>query len=164
MLLWRLSGRQHAQAFDGGHGLLFDGRWNTVGHAVTYCATSPALCVLEKLVHVEGPDLLPGLVMVRYSVPDTLGIETVEPEQLPDNRRSLETLTQQMGDAWRLASTTPLFTVPSAIVPLSGSPDRNVLINHRHPMTSQITLVGAEPFVLAPACSDLGHASPLQQC
>ncbi|HSU06220.1 MAG TPA: RES family NAD+ phosphorylase, partial [Acetobacteraceae bacterium] len=46
MLLWRLSGRQHANAFDGGYGLLFNGRWNTVGHAVTYCATSPSLCVL----------------------------------------------------------------------------------------------------------------------
>ena len=53
MLLWRLSGVQHAEAFDGGYGLLFEGRWNTIGHAVAYCATSPSLCVLEKLVHVE---------------------------------------------------------------------------------------------------------------
>jgi len=26
MVLWRLSGRQHAAAFDGGYGLLFNGR------------------------------------------------------------------------------------------------------------------------------------------
>src|SRR5258708_39409735 len=63
MLLWRLSGLQHAEAFDGGYGLLYDGRWNTVGHAVTYCATSPSLCVLEKLVHVQDPALLPELVL-----------------------------------------------------------------------------------------------------
>jgi RES domain-containing protein len=41
MRLWRLSGTEHAQAMDGGYGLLFDGRWNGVGHAVTYCSTSP---------------------------------------------------------------------------------------------------------------------------
>jgi RES domain-containing protein len=57
MLLWRLSIRRYANIFDGGYGLLFDGRWNTVGHAVTYCATSPSLCVLENLVHIEDPAL-----------------------------------------------------------------------------------------------------------
>ena len=72
MILWRLSGREHAARFDGGYGLLYDGRWNSVGHAVTYCATSPALCVLENLVHIQDPDLLPDLVMVRYRVPDEL--------------------------------------------------------------------------------------------
>ncbi len=35
MLLWRLSTRPYANIFDGGYGLLFDGRWNAVGHAVT---------------------------------------------------------------------------------------------------------------------------------
>ena len=69
MLLWRLSGLRHASAFDGGYGLLFDGRWNTVGHAVTYCATSPSLCVLEKLVHVEDPALLPELAMITLRRP-----------------------------------------------------------------------------------------------
>ena len=32
-------------------GSAHDGRWNTSGFAITYCATGPALCVLEKLVH-----------------------------------------------------------------------------------------------------------------
>ena len=75
MLLWRLSGVAHARTFDGGYGLLFDGRWNTAGHAVTYCSTSPSLCVLEKLIHIEDPQLMPPLVMVRYDVPDNLATE-----------------------------------------------------------------------------------------
>lgn len=57
MILWRLSGVEHARAFDGSYGLLFDGRWNTMGRPVTYAATSPSLCVLEKLVHIEDPAL-----------------------------------------------------------------------------------------------------------
>ncbi|MBV8472754.1 MAG: RES family NAD+ phosphorylase [Hyphomicrobiales bacterium] len=148
MILWRLSGERHAKAFDGGYGLLFDGRWNTVGHAVTYCATSPSLCVLEKLVHIEDPDLLPALVMVRYAVPDSFGVETITLGDLPARWRREESLTQQRGDHWHEAAATPLLRAPSAIVPLDGSPDMNVLINHRHPAAAEITLIAAEAFAL----------------
>ncbi|HEX4077847.1 MAG TPA: RES family NAD+ phosphorylase [Rhizomicrobium sp.] len=148
MVLWRLSGAQHAKAFDGGFGLLYDGRWNTAGHAVTYCATSPSLCVLEKLVHIEDPDLLPALEMVRYDVPDGLGVETVSLAELPPTWRFEESLTQQRGDRWQGALRTPLLRVPSAIVSLEGAPDVNMLINHRHPAAASITMIAAEAFVL----------------
>jgi RES domain-containing protein len=148
MILWRLSGAQQALAFDGGFGLLYDGRWNTAGHAVTYCATSPSLCVLEKLVHVQDPELLPELVMVRYEAPDGLDVETIPIAELPDSWRLQESRTQQRGDRWHAALATPLLRVPSAIVPLEGSPDMNVLINHRHPAVAEITFAKAEPFVL----------------
>jgi RES domain-containing protein len=148
MLLWRLSGVQHAQAFDGGYGLLFDGRWNSAGHPVTYCATSPSLCILEKLVHVEDPALLPPLRMVRYDVPDDLPVETIALAGLPDSWTRLEQLTQQRGDEWHASLRTPLLRAPSAIVPLDGSPDMNFVINHRHPAIGQIRLVRNEPFSL----------------
>ncbi|WP_128290633.1 RES family NAD+ phosphorylase [Afifella aestuarii] len=148
MLLWRLSGERYAQTFDGGYGLFFDGRWNTIGHAVTYCATSPSLCVLEKLVHVEDPALLPNLVMVRYEAPDDMAAETVELTEMPPDWRRQESWTQQRGNAWLRSASAPLLKVPSAIVPIEGSPDVNVLVNHRHPGASQIRVIGFEPFVL----------------
>jgi RES domain-containing protein len=148
MILWRLSGEQHAQGFDGGYGLHYDGRWTTAGHPVTYCATSPSLCVLEKLVHVEDPGLLPALVMVRYDVPDGLGIETITVAELPESWRLQESLTQQRGDRWHTVLGAPLLRVPSVIVPLDGSPDMNVLINHRHSASAEITIIAAETFVL----------------
>lgn len=150
MILWRLSGEQHARSFDGGYGLLYDGRWNTAGHAVTYAATSPSLCVLEKLVHVQDPDLLPALVMVRYEVPDELATEIISVTDLPDLWRLQESRTQQRGDQWHVAMNAPLLRVPSAIVPLDGSPDQNVLINHRHPAAARIAIAATEPFVLDP--------------
>lgn len=150
MLLWRLSGKQHANAFDGGYGLLFDGRWNTVGHAVTYCATSPALCVLEKLVHVEDPMLLPDLVMVAYEAPDTIGVESIGLGDLPMEWRRQESWTQQRGDAWHESRSTLLLRVPSAIVPLKGSPDMNVLINHNHPGAAHVKIASVDPFALDP--------------
>ncbi|MDH6235239.1 RES domain-containing protein [Mesorhizobium soli] len=148
MLLWRLSGKQHAQALAGGYGLHFDGRWNTVGHAVTYCATSPALCVLEKLVHVEDPALLPELVMVRYEVSDSVAVEDIRLTDLPADWRRNEAWSQQRGDAWQERRSTPLLRVPSAIVPVLGSQDLNVLINHSHPAAADIRIVGQEPFSL----------------
>ena len=61
MRLWRLSGKQRAETCsDGGYRLFFNSHWNSVGHAVTYCATSPALCVLEKLVHIKDPTTFTG--------------------------------------------------------------------------------------------------------
>jgi len=63
-----------------------------------YCATAPSLCVLEKLVHVEDPGLLPILVMVRYAVPDRLEVETITVAELPNSWRFQESLTQQRGD------------------------------------------------------------------
>lgn len=150
MILWRLSGVDHARSFDGGYGLLYDGRWNTAGHAVTYCVTSPSLCVLEKLVHVEDPDLLPDLMMVRYEIPDRLDISSIAHADLPDGWRHQEGWTQQRGDAWHAALASPLLQVPSAIVPIDGSPDLNVLINHRHPDAAAITTVEVEPFVFDP--------------
>jgi RES domain-containing protein len=148
MLLWRLSGVEHAQAFDGGYGLLFDGRWNTAGHPVTYCATSPSLCVLEKLVHIEDPDLLPPLRMVRYDVPDDLAVERISISALPDSWTRQERWTQQIGDEWRASLRTPLLSVPSAIVPIEGSPDVNFVINHRRPDVGRIRRIEDEPFAL----------------
>ena len=93
MRLWRLSTRPHAEALDGGYGLFFDGRWNTIGRPVTYAATSPSLCVLEKLLHVEDPTLLPELAMVSYEMRDDLPAERRELTHLPRDWRRQEMLT-----------------------------------------------------------------------
>jgi RES domain-containing protein len=148
MILWRLSGVQHAHAFDGGYGLLFDGRWNTAGHAVTYAATSPALCVLEKLVHIDDPALMPDLVMVSYEVSGDLAIQAITLSELPTDWTRQESVTQSMGDDWHASLEAPLLRIPSAIVPIDSSPDVNVVINHRHPDAAHIRIVATEPFTL----------------
>jgi RES domain-containing protein len=159
MLLWRLSGTRYARALDGGYGLHFDGRWNTIGHPITYCATSPSLCVLEKLVHIEDPALLPPLTMVTYEMPDDAEIEIVSLDHLPEDWRLREGLTQQMGDAWHQGRSSSLLRVPSAIVPVASSPDLNVLINHAHPAVAAIKIVAADPFVLDPRLFGSGNIS-----
>ena len=98
MRLWRLSTAQYSGAFDGGYGLSFDGRWNVAGHPVTYCSSSPSLCVLEKLVHIEDPQLLPAMIMVAYEIPDRLEIKNITVDDLPDDWRRQESVTQRRGE------------------------------------------------------------------
>lgn len=150
MILWRLSGEAHARAFDGGYGFVSEGRWNSRGQAVTYCSTSPALCVLEKLVHVQNPDLLPPLVMVRYEAPDDLEVEEVAFATLPPDWTRRGSWSQQRGDAWHAARRAPLLRVSSVILPLDGMPDRNVVVNHAHPDAGRIRLAGLDAFMLDP--------------
>ncbi len=94
--------------------------------------------------------LLPELMMVRYSAPDDLAVETRALADLPADWRQQENWTQQQGDQWHGSLSTPLLRVPSALVPLDQSPDLNILINHHHPAAARISIVAVDLFVLDP--------------
>ena len=150
MRLWRLSSSRRARDFTGGYGLLNNGRWNTVGRPVTYCATVASLTALEKRVHVDDPALLPPQAMVEYDIPDGLSTHRMEIGDLPADWAMREVETQQAGDAWLDGAAELLLVVPSVIVPIDAAPDRNVLINHRHPDIARIAIVAVVPFTLDP--------------
>ena len=155
MRMWRLSGAGYAERFDGGFGLFHDGRWNTRGRPITYCATGPALCVLEKLAHIEDARLLPDdTVLVRYDVPDDLRVEESPLDGLPESWRAGERLTRSLGDAWSDRVSACLLHVPSVIVPIPDAGDRNIVVNHRHRDVARITIArierfGCDPWLLA---------------
>ena len=147
MQLWRLSGADYAERLDGGYGLALDGRWNGRGRPVTYCSTGPALCVLEKLVHIDDAALLPDeMMLVRYDAPDALNVEEVPLDSLPDRWRMSRSLTMAMGNTWLDGVSACLLRVPSVIVPVADTGDRNVLINHRHEDAASIAVSRIEPF------------------
>jgi len=148
--LWRLSSARHARVFDGGYGLLFNGRWNTKGRPVTYCSTVPSLCALEKRIHVADPALLPDQVMIEYEAPEDLNKREVPLDHLSTGWDKRETYTQRIGDMWLDDSEGALLVAPSVIVPIAAAPDRNVLINHRHVDAERIRIVKAISFTLDP--------------
>ena len=148
MRLWRLSSTRRARDFTGGYGLLHSGRWNTAGRPVTYCSTVPSLAALEKRVHVTDPGLLPPQSMVEYEAPDDLPQRIVDLSALAPDWIHREVDTQKLGDQWLDALTDVLLIVPSVIMPLPNAPDRNVLINHRHPDAQRITITRAASFEL----------------
>ena len=151
MLLWRLSGAAYADRFDGGYGLEHAGRWNERGRLVTYCATGPALCVLEKIVHVEDVDLLPDdTMLIRYDMPDDLRVEESRVVDLPEQWRADQQVTRSIGSAWLDRVAACLLRVPSVIVPIPDADDRNVLVNHRHRDVARITISRVEQFEYDP--------------
>ena len=151
MELWRLSHADYAERFDGGYGLVCDGRWNGRGRPVTYCSTGPALCVLEKLVHIDDPALLPDeMMLVRYDAPDELDVGAVPVDALPELWRADRAVTMEIGNAWLDSKPTCLLSVPSVVVPVRDTRDRNVLVNHRHAAAARITIVRIERFTYEP--------------
>ena len=150
MRLWRLSSARRARDFTGSYGLLHSGRWNTAGHPVTYCSTVPSLAALEKRVHVTDAGLLPPQSMVEYEAPDDLPQRTIDLNALASDWIHREIDTQILGDQWLDAKTNVLLIVPSVIMPLPNAPDRNILINHRHPAAASISIVRVVSFELDP--------------
>jgi RES domain-containing protein len=150
MRLWRLSSVRHARDFTGGYGLSNNGRWNTVGRPVTYCATVPSLAALEKRVHVTDAADLPLQAMVAYDVPADIAVRTIEIGALPRDWPSRETHTQQLGDEWLDASEETILVMPSVIMPIVDAVDRNALINHRSPDAARITIADVVAFTLDP--------------
>ena len=140
-----------ADRFDGGYGLRFSGRWNARGHPVTYCATTPALCVLEKLVHVERVGRLEGtFMMVAYEAPASISLEVVELDDLRDDWRENPQWTRQRGETWIGRRSAALLRVPSVVVAEPAAPDRNLVVNHAHPDATQIRTVAQRPFRFDP--------------
>jgi len=150
MRLWRLSSLRYARDFTGGYGILNNGRWNTVGRPVTYCATVPSLAALEKRVHVTDADMLPPQSMIAFDVPDDVPVRRVEIHALPRDWASRETHTQQLGDEWLDSGAETVLLVPSVVVPMADAVDRNALINHRKADAARITIVHVLPFTLDP--------------
>ena len=148
MRLWRLSSVRHARDFTGGYGILNNGRWNTVGRPVTYCATVPSLTALEKRVHVTDAADLPPQVMVAYDVPDDISVRKIEIGTLPRDWASRETHTQQLGDEWLDAGVEAILMMPSVAMPIAQAVDRNALINHRRADATRITIAHVIPFAL----------------
>ncbi len=139
------------QRFDGGYGLRHDGRWNTRGRPITYCASGPAVCVLERLVHIEDAAALPDdTMLVQYDVPEDLALDTWPLGQLPPSWRNDADTTRSIGDAWLDGVSAPLLVVPSVVVPVTDSNDRNLLVNHRHADAGRISIARIERFEFDP--------------
>jgi RES domain-containing protein len=150
MRLWRLSSVRYARDFTGGYGLFNNGRWNTVGRPVTYCATVPSLVALEKRVHVTDAADLPSQALVAYDVPDDVAVRNIEISALPKDWASRETHTQQVGNEWLDDGEEAILMMPSVVMPVAEAVDRNALINHRRSDTTRITIAHVIPFTLDP--------------
>ena len=124
------------------------GRWNPKGAGILYTSQSPALALLETLVHLPPVGLaeLPCLRLSTLGNPE--GAETVfwiAPDRLPPYWQSgTLNLTQDILADWLNEPFCLALAVPSAIIDVSY----NVLLHPQHPAYAEVVVVGQRPLPL----------------
>ena len=143
MQAWRLFPARFRQtAFTGVGGLYAARRWNHLGTAMVYCATSPALAALEFFVNLEPNEAPDDLLLAVAAVPDDL-VEQLDLDLLPVDWRELNSLAcRDLGSGWAASGRSAALKVPSAVV----DGDWNVLLNPRHAEFNKCQLAAPKPF------------------
>ena len=130
---WRICRAPYA-ALDGEGARRFGGRWNSPGVPCVYLADSPALAALAVRVHLDLPAAL---------IPEDFVLVQVALEALPTAIvAAMPADSRTVGDDWLRDCSTPLLSVPSALVPVS----RNLLLNPAHPAAPSAREVARAPF------------------
>lgn len=113
------------------------GRWNPRGLGILYTSSSPALALLEIMVHFPAVryEDLPAMRLFKLHVPDE-GIRWADPNQLPVNWDQPEQVpvTQTYFGEWLQTPSDLVIAVPSAVLSVSW----NYLIHPNHSQFSQI--------------------------
>jgi len=143
MNVWRLfPERFRSTAFAGVGGLYAARRWNHLGTAMVYTATSRALAALEFFVNLEPNEAPDDLLMAEAEIPDMM-VENLDLELLPSTWRELDNLAcRDLGSGWAASSRSAALRVPSAVV----DGDWNVLLNPAHADFKAIRLVAPKRF------------------
>ena len=143
MKVWRLA--KSAYAAPTGEGAKkFGGRWNPPGLAMVYSSESLALAAVEALVHADS-DLLPDdLVVLSATIPDTLPLRTISPDELPARWHAIPAPSslQTLGAEWIRSGQEVGLRVPSAAIPQGW----NILLNPAHPDFKKIRWKNEGPF------------------
>jgi RES domain-containing protein len=138
--------RYRASAFTGIGGLYAARRWNHLGTAMVYCATSRALAAMEFFVNLEPIDAPDDLLMAAANVPDEL-IEELNLSLLPSNWRELDNLAcRDLGSEWVKSARSAALLVPSVAV----EGDWNVLLNPAHADFAKVAVAEPIPFRFDP--------------
>ncbi len=151
--LYRIQTDSHRDTvLDGIGAQLWGGRWNAKGRPMVYTATTPELCFLEYIVHLEGTPLadLPPLILCEIAVPDD-SITFLNSDALPndwnDPHATPPGLATFAEAQFRQHGTLGL-GLPSAVIPLS--PSRNVLLDPLHALRKECRIVSIVKYPVDP--------------
>jgi RES domain-containing protein len=108
----------------------FGARWNSVGHAVIYAASSYSGAVLEVLAHSQSGDVPKHQAMVEITIPASITAETLSPAKLPGWDSEDMAVARAFGDAWLEQQRSAVVLVPGMV---TQGRESNVLINPAHP-------------------------------
>ena len=113
-----------------------------------FTSATLSLAALERFVHTDS-DLEPAdLLAIPVEFRDDVAIDAVKVETLPVDWRAFPAPPRlaAIGEEWFRASTTPVLSVPSVVIPH----ERNFVLNPTHRDFSQIVIGPSEPFSFDP--------------
>jgi RES domain-containing protein len=159
MKAWRLFPERFREtAFTGVGGLYAARRWNHLGTAMVYRATSPALAALEFFVNLEPNEAPDDLLMAEAAIADEL-VEQLDIGLLPTDWRGLNNLTcRDLGSGWAVSRRSLALRVPSVVV----DGDLNLLLNPAHPEFGKVVFEGPIPFRFDPRMFRRESTTPLE--
>jgi RES domain-containing protein len=166
MHLYRITTEKWARYPSGNGGLYVFGHPHHKGIQVLYTATTRALAVLEKVVHVEAAGTPDKFVIITLELPTAYSIQEVRAEILPKDWNKLSynlgntsrfpasliksqtttSLLADMGTTWLKGQISLSLKVPSAIL----LQEYNVLLNPTHEEMSRIKLLSVDTFEFDP--------------
>lgn len=142
MLVYRIVHKKYSKTlFVSG----MEGRWNSKGNKVLYCAESIALAFLENMIRRQGVGFKDDFKIMIIEVPTKAGITFFNIENLETGWRNSDNYSkcQKAGDEWYIACKHLLLKVPSAVLPESY----NFVINTDHPGYKKIKLINVTNLV-----------------
>ena len=147
MEVYRITKKTHAKSgmeLNGVGGLYSGGRWHSEGQQISYCASSRALAMLERLVHDSTDILSDDLVVLTIYIPDNIAMTSYVDAQLPDGWDSVPEGYESVnvGDTWLGLGETCCMRVPSALC----QDEYNIIINPVHADTNLIKVVDNKDF------------------
>jgi len=158
LTVWRLTKAKHAATALTGHGsMLRAGRWHPRGRPAVYAASSPALALLETLVHVGRAELVRFAYVTIPLRFDASLLERWTPADLPPDWSAWPhtASTQSLSRRWFDSRRTVVLEVPSAVVPH----ERNYVVNPLHARFGELVAGPAEPFAIDRRLGATGAAS-----
>ena len=150
VLVWRIGHSSALTLGELGFGSkLGDGRWHagcSGAQQVVYCASSRALCQLERRVHCNGA-MPKNMALIRLEIPPKSDLMVVTDLTLPADWRQNQAATQTIGMRWLASKSSLGLWVPSFVEPA----ENNLLLNPAHPDYARVRLVVEKnPFIFDP--------------
>lgn len=146
MLAYRIARSIYIRDLSGFGAYQYGGRWNPKGTRMLYLADSPALALLEVLVHIPNFSVDSPYSILTVEIPDDLPFAPTP--RLPSHWQLTPPPPeiQEIGRKFVLNSIYGLMRVPSCVVPMSNS----ILVNPLHPDSAKIKIQSVELFSIEP--------------
>jgi RES domain-containing protein len=142
MLLYRITRCVYADDLSGTGARLYGGRWNNIGRAMVYLASSRSLAILEALVHLPTAIIPDNFCLITIDVPEDVFV--ADSQLFPPNWNAYPEpeILKHTGDFFLKENRNLLMKVPSAIV----KEEYNYLLNPQHIKSSKVKIISNEPF------------------